>query len=124
MVQNKPSYSLHAPVLLQMRLGQRSERRPSERSERKEPDPKAQRELVRRATNGSMTCEQTAKAVRQRRGKAKPKPCATHLTFTTEDGFKVVVSANRKGRYEEVEQALCIALDEVRHRIRNNVQLF
>ena len=43
--------------------------------------------------------------MRQRRGKAKPKPCATHLTFTTEDGFKVVVSANRKGRYEEVEQA-------------------
>ena len=88
------------------------------------PDPKAQKELARRAVGRSLTCEQTAKAVRQRRGKAKPRARSTHLTFLTEDGWKVVVSAKRKGRYEEVEQALCSAMDEVRHRIRNNVQLF
>ena len=45
-------------------------------------------------------------------------------TFTTEDGWKIVVSAQRKARYEEVEQALRVTLDEVCHRIRNNVQLF
>jgi hypothetical protein len=41
----------------------------------------------------------------------------------TEDGWKVVVSAKHKGCYEEVEQALSIALEEVRHRIDNNSPL-
>jgi two-component sensor histidine kinase len=36
----------------------------------------------------------------------------------------VIVSASRKGTYDEIEQALEEALAEVRHRIRNNVQIF
>jgi ParB family chromosome partitioning protein len=88
------------------------------------PNPSAQQDLARRAAKGALTCEQTAKAVRQRRGRPKPKSPTTHLTFTTEDGWKIVVSAQRKGRYEEVERALRVALDEVQHRIQNNVQLF
>jgi ParB family chromosome partitioning protein len=88
------------------------------------PSSSAQKTLARRAGNGDLTCEQTAKAVRQRKGRSKPRSPATHLTFTTEDGWKIVVSAPRKGRYEEVEQALSVAMEEVRHRIRNNVQMF
>jgi ParB family chromosome partitioning protein len=88
------------------------------------PDPDAQRDLANRAAKGKLTCEQTASAVRQRRGKTKPRPRAARLTFAAENGWKVVVSANRKGCYEEIEHALSVAIEEVRHRIRNNVQLF
>ena len=49
---------------------------------------------------------------------------ATSLTFPTENGWKVVVSAKRPGTYQEIEQALEEALAEVQHRIRNNVQLY
>jgi hypothetical protein len=62
--------------------------------------------------------------VRQRRGKAKPRPRSTRLTFTAEDGWTVVVSVARKGTYDEVEQALRAALEEVQLRINNNVQLY
>ena len=87
-------------------------------------NPTAQRELARRASKGTLTCNQTAEAVRTRRGKARRKPPGTHLSFLTEDGWKIVVSAKRKAVYEEVEQALSEALEEVRHRIRNRVQIF
>jgi ParB-like chromosome segregation protein Spo0J len=88
------------------------------------PDSSAQKELARRAANSRLTCHQVSRAVRQRRGKAKPKPRSTRLTFAAEDGWRVVVSAARKGTYQEVEQALCAALEEVQLRIRNNVQLY
>ena len=61
--------------------------------------------------------------VRQRKGKAASKPRGVKQTFTTEDGWKVVVTANRKGNYHEMEEALQQALEEVRLRIDNNVQL-
>lgn len=88
------------------------------------PNPTAQRKLAHRASKGTWTCNQTTKAVRTRRGKARPKPPGTHLSFLTEDGWKIVVSAKRKAVYEEVEQALSETLEEVRHRIRNRVQIF
>ena len=50
--------------------------------------------------------------------------CGTKLSFVTEPGWKVVVTANRRGTYYEVEQALEEVLVDVRHRINNNVQLF
>ena len=87
-------------------------------------DTNAQKKLADRSADENLTSQQTANAVRQRKGKANAKPRATRLTFPTEDGWKVVVSASRMGSYEEVEQALSNALDEVRHRIQNNVQLF
>jgi hypothetical protein len=61
--------------------------------------------------------------VRQRKGKASPRPRGVKQTFVTEDGFKVTVTSGRQGNYHEVEQALQQALDEVRLRIENNVQL-
>jgi len=83
-----------------------------------------QRLLADQATRGSLTHEQATRLVRQRRGRFQNKSRHISLSFRTEHGWKVVVSAQQTGTYYEVEQALEEALAEVRHRIRNNVQLF
>lgn len=84
----------------------------------------ARRELAQKAASGRLTHDQAAKAVRQRKGKVARRPRGTNLSFQSENGWKVTVSAGRKGNYHEVEQALAEALEEVRHRIANNVQIF
>ena len=87
-----------------------------------------QRQLADRAADGNLTHEETARLVRQHRGKRRRQhrisPCHTRLCFPTEQGWEVIVSASRKGTYDEIEQALEEALAEVHHRIRNNVQIF
>jgi ParB family chromosome partitioning protein len=81
-------------------------------------------ELAQKAAAGTITAEETARVVRQHRGKAKPAPRATKQTFVTEDGWKVIVTAQKKGSFHEIEKALSYALDEVRHRIEHGRQLF
>ena len=83
----------------------------------------AQRELAHKAASKSLTHEQTASAVRQQKGKLKPKTRGTKQTFISEEGWKVVVSANRSGSYHDIRLALQQALEEVEHRLANNVQL-
>ncbi|TWU34895.1 ParB/RepB/Spo0J family partition protein [Novipirellula artificiosorum] len=61
--------------------------------------------------------------VRQRIGKPKPEPRGVRQTFMTEDGWKVLVTSPRRGNYDEMEQALILALEEVRLRIANKVHL-
>ncbi|AMV35096.1 Chromosome-partitioning protein ParB [Pirellula sp. SH-Sr6A] len=63
------------------------------------------------------------KQVRMRAGSTTKKQRGVKQTFVLEDGWKITVSAARKANYHEVEQALQQALDEVRLRIENNVQL-
>ena len=75
-------------------------------------------------TSGKLTHEQTARAVRKRKGRAAQKRTGTKQSFITADGWKVTVSTNKKGTYWEIEETLTYALEEVRHRIKNNVQLF
>ena len=87
-------------------------------------DQESQRRLARKAAAGILTHGQAAKAVRQRRGKAAPKPRGIRQTFYDENGFTVTVSANKRGTYYDIQQALVTALEEVRLRIDNNVQLF
>lgn len=87
-------------------------------------DQESQRRLACKAASGELTHDQAAKAVRQRRGKAAVKPRGIKQTFYGENGFEVTVSADQKGTYHDIEQALVIALEEVRLRISNNVQLF
>ena len=41
-----------------------------------------------------------------------------------ENGWKVVVSAKKRGTYHDIEAALKDAMEEVQHRIRNNTQIF
>ncbi len=87
-------------------------------------DDEKRRELARKAAAGTLTHDQAVRAVRQRKGKPRSTPRGVRQTFLTEEGWKVVVSANKKGNYHDIELALVTALDEVRHRIDNNVQLF
>jgi ParB family chromosome partitioning protein len=84
----------------------------------------AQRDLADRAASGSLTHKQAANAVRQRRGKKVLQSRGIRLTFPTENGIHVSVTASRKGTYHEIEESLLQALEEVRHRIVNRVQLF
>ncbi len=88
------------------------------------PNVSQQRQLAERAAAGNLTHQGTARLVRQCLGKRRGILRQTKLCFPTEQGWKVVVSTKRKGTYHEIEQALEEALTEVRHRIRNNVQIF
>jgi ParB family chromosome partitioning protein len=87
-------------------------------------DPQSQAVLAAEAAAGKLPHDQAARAVRQRSGKAKTPARATNQTFFADSGWKVVVSAPRKGTYHEIEQALCLALEEVRLRIASGCQLF
>lgn len=87
-------------------------------------NPKTQAELARKAGEGSLTHQDAANVVRKQKGKPVPTPRTTKQTFFAEDGWKVVVTASRKGSYFEIEQALVTALEEVRLRINSGCQLF
>ena len=87
------------------------------------PNAAAQSALATKAAAGELSHSQAASAVRQRKGTAAPQK-GTHQTFFAEGGWKVIVSAARKGTYHEIEQALVVALDEVRHRIDSGCKLY
>ena len=87
-------------------------------------DEAAQRKLAAKARSGRLNHSQAVGAVRQRQGKCRGKARNTKQTFLVEAGWKIVVSANRRGTYHEIEEALVQVLEEVRHRIDNNVQLY
>jgi len=88
------------------------------------PNAEAQASLAKMAATGELSHSQAASAVRQRKGKAKPSPRTTKQTFLSENGWKVIVTAPRKGTYFEIEQALVLALEDVRVRINSGCQLF
>lgn len=88
------------------------------------PNPETQTTLAAKAAKGELSASQAASAVRQRQGKPKPVARTTRQTFLSENGWKVVVTAPRKGTYFEMEQALAQALDEVRLRINSGCQIF
>ena len=69
----------------------------------------------------SLTAAKARSTVRQRKGNAVTRGCKQ--TFVADNGWKVIVTSPRKGSYHEIEQALFIALEEVRTRIDNRVQL-
>ncbi len=88
------------------------------------PDDDKRRELAQQASEGRLPHAQATNLVRQHRGKPRSPGRAVKQTFVSEGGWKVTVSANRPGTYEEIERALQDALEEVRHRIENGLQLF
>lgn len=79
--------------------------------------------LASETAAGRLSHHQAATAARQRRGKPARKSAGIRLTIPTERGLKVTVTAPRKGTYDDVEAALLEAVEEVRQRLRNNVQL-
>ncbi len=87
-------------------------------------DKAAQQRLAALARDGELTHRQIAGKVRQRRGKRKTGPRTMKRSFIAENGWKVVVSSKKRGSYHDMEQALCQALQEVRHYIDNGVQLY
>jgi len=87
-------------------------------------DKAAQQRLAASAGGGELTHRQIADKVRQRRGKRKAGPRTIKRSFIAENGWKVVVSSRKRGSYHDMEQALCQALQEVRHYIDNGVQLY
>jgi ParB family chromosome partitioning protein len=88
------------------------------------PDESTRAALAERAAAGSMTHEDLARAASRRKGRRARKPGRTRVTLLVEGNWKVVVSACRKGTYDEIEAALLQALEEIQTRVRNNVQLF
>jgi ParB family chromosome partitioning protein len=84
----------------------------------------AQRDLAEQLAASAMTRTKAVNAVRQRRGKKIPRSRGIRLSFSADNGIRVSVSSRRKGTYHEIEEAILQALEEVRHRITNRVQLF
>ena len=80
--------------------------------------------LAMAAVAGGLTHDQTARQVRKHRGKSRRTSQATKQTFIVGSGWKVVVSANKRGTYYDIQAALKDAIEEVEHRIQNNVQMF
>ncbi|MCA9064169.1 MAG: ParB/RepB/Spo0J family partition protein [Planctomycetaceae bacterium] len=74
-------------------------------------------------TGQEATVATVQKKVRERRGKPAPSRRGLKQTFVSESGVKVIVLSNRKVNYHEIEQAMAEALEEVRLRIENNVQI-
>jgi ParB family chromosome partitioning protein len=86
------------------------------------PSDNKRRQLASRVAAGTVTNEQAAHSVPKRR--RRPKKQGVSLTFQTEEGWRITVTSTKKGNYEQLEQALCVVLDEVRLRIANNVRIF
>lgn len=70
-----------------------------------------------------LTVEQASRVVRQRTGKTQPTSRGERQTFLAENGWQIVAKSARKGTYHEIEAALVEALEEVRLRIDNRVNL-
>lgn len=82
------------------------------------------RKLADQAMTGKLLGADALSEVRKRRGKPKHAARGTRQVFVSEGGWRVTVTAPKKGSYHEVEQALQSALDEVQTRIQNGMRLF
>ena len=88
------------------------------------PDQQQQRQLASQAAQGRLTHDEAARAVKKFGGNRDRKPRGTKLTFFAERDWKIVVASDQRATYHDIELALQQVLEEVRHRIENNVQLF
>ncbi len=82
-----------------------------------------QRQLADQAASGKLSVGEASNAVRKRTGKSKTSLRGTRQVFFADD-WKIIVAARRKGTYDEIKQALQIALEEVQTRIDSGMQLF
>ena len=82
------------------------------------------RKLAAEVTEGNLTSKETEKRVRLKKGRRSNTGSAgTKLTFTQTESLRVVVMSPNKTTYAAIEEALGLALDEVRHRIENNSEI-
>jgi ParB family chromosome partitioning protein len=82
-----------------------------------------QRAMLSTVSSERLTNQQARNRVRVKQGKRAPQRVGTKLTFNSYSDHSVTVSSAAKTTYEAIEAALQIALEEVRHRIENNVQI-
>ncbi len=80
-----------------------------------------QQPALLRLKDSSASVTQARQLIKKRRTRTRKR--GVKQTFATEDGWKVVVSSERKGNYHEVAEALKLAMEEVQLRIDNNVIL-
>ncbi len=82
-----------------------------------------QRMLAADVTDGKLSHSETRNRVRLTKGKSgKLKSAGTKLTFTPTENHRIVVTSPVKTTYAAIEEALSMALDDVRHRIENNIE--
>ena len=82
-----------------------------------------QRAMLSAVSSEGLTNQQARNRVQVKQGKRTPQRVGTKLTFTSYADHSVTVSSAAKTTYEAIEAALQTALEDVRHRIENNVQL-
>jgi ParB family chromosome partitioning protein len=82
-----------------------------------------QRAMLSAVSSEGLTNQQARNRVRVKQGKRTPQRVGTKLTFDSYADHSVTVSSTAKTTYEAIEAALQTALEEVRHRIENNVQV-
>jgi ParB family transcriptional regulator, chromosome partitioning protein len=73
-----------------------------------------QEEVARKVIEKGLTADETAKAVRQRKGRSAGKKRGTQETFRLTRGLKVVVSATRDLTWDDVIAALEEALEQAK----------
>ena len=86
-------------------------------------DETQQRAMLSTVSSEGLTNQQARNRVQIKRGKRTPQRVGTKLTFDSYADHSVTVSSAAKTTYEAIEAALQTALEDVRHRIENNVQL-
>ena len=86
-------------------------------------DETQQRAILSAVSTEGLTNQQARNRVRVKQGKRASQRVGTKLTFNSYKDHAVTVSSSSKTTYEAIELALQTALEEVRHRIENNVQI-
>ena len=86
-------------------------------------DESQQRAMLSAVSSEKLTNQQARNRVRVKQGKRATQRVGTKLNFNSYKDHSVTVSSSSKTTYEAIEVALQTALEEVRHRIENNVQI-
>ena len=82
-----------------------------------------QRAMLSAVSSEGLTNQQARNRVQIKQGKRTPQRVGSKLTFASYTDHSVTVASTAKTTYEAIEAALQMALEEVRHRIENNVQI-
>ena len=112
----------HDDIQQQVKAGKLSARKGRELAQIENDE--VRRKLTEATLNDGLSHKQIKNAVRKRKGKRKKSPAKTTLTFQTETGGTMTVEGPATWSYDNVEQFLVEVLEEVRHRIKNNVGLY
>lgn len=86
-------------------------------------DETQQRMMLSDVSSEGLTNQQARNRVRVKKGKGTITRAGTKLTFNSYADHQVIVTSPSKTTYEAIEAALQAALEDVRHRIENNIQV-